>query len=163
LAGRTGLDAQGCGGHGWVMNNPMILQFFVSSVMVVVCVIIHGFGLFGLTRALRTEINTERLRHIKPLSPRGVLFTLGIVVAIAALHGAEIWAFALVYLVVGAVKGLEPSLYFSTISYSTVGYSDAHIAMDWRLMGAFESILGIILLGWSTSFFFRMLGRIDAH
>ena len=36
-------------------------------------------------------------------------------------------------------------------------------AAQWRLLGAFESILGMILLGWSTSFFFRMLGRIDAH
>ena len=31
-----------------------------------------------------------------------------------------------------------------------------------RLLGAFESILGMILLGWSTAFFFRMLDRIDA-
>jgi hypothetical protein len=75
----------------------------------------------------------------------------------------EIWAFALVYFAVGAVQGLEPSLYFSTISYSTVGYSDIHITNQWRLIGAFESILGMLLLGWSTSFFFRMLGRIDAH
>jgi hypothetical protein len=145
------------------MQNIMLLQFALSSVMVVFCVIVHGFGLFGLTRALRTEGSVERLRHIRPFSPRGVAFTLSIVVSIIALHGVEIWAFALVYDAVGAVQGLEPSLYFSTISYSTVGYNDAHIAVNWRLMGAFESILGIILLGWSTSFFFRMLGRIDAH
>ncbi|PLK27941.1 hypothetical protein C0V78_11475 [Novosphingobium sp. TH158] len=80
-----------------------------------------------------------------------------------ALHGVEIWAFAIVYLATGAVTGLENALYFSTISYSTVGYNDAHIVQEWRLLGAFESILGMILLGWSTAFFFRMLGRIDAH
>jgi hypothetical protein len=145
------------------MQSAMLLQFAVSSLLVVFCVIIHGFGLFGLTRALRSETSVERLRQIKSFSPRGVLFTLSIVVAIIGLHGVEIWAFALVYLVTGAVQGLEPSLYFSTISYSTVGYNDAHIAENWRLMGAFESMLGIILMGWSTSFFFRMLGRIDAH
>ena len=86
-----------------------------------------------------------------------------IVLAIIALHSAEIWTFAIAYLAVGAVPGFENALYFSTISYSTVGYNDTHIATDWRLLGAFESILGMILLGWSTSFFFRMLGRIDAH
>ena len=145
------------------MQHIMLLQFALSIVMVVFCVIVHGFGLFGLTRALRTEGSVERLRHIRPFSPRGVAFTLSIVVSIIALHGVEIWAFALIYVAVGAVQGLEPALYFSTISYSTVGYNDAHIAVNWRLMGAFESILGIILLGWSTSFFFRMLGRIDAH
>ena len=145
------------------MHSILLLQFAVSSLLVVFCVIVHGMGLFGLTRALRSESSVERLRHIRPFSPRGVLFTLSIVVAIIALHGLEIWAFALAYLAVGAVHGFEPSLYFSTISYSTVGYNDAHIAESWRLMGAFESILGIILLGWSTSFLFRLLGRIDAH
>ena len=141
----------------------MFIQFAVSTAMVVVCVVIHGTGLFSLNRALRSEATIERLRHIRPLSPRGAFFTLSIVLSIIALHGVEIWAFALVYDAVGAVRGLEDALYFSTISYSTVGYNDTHIVTAWRLVGAFESILGVILLGWSTSFFFRMLGRIDAH
>lgn len=145
------------------MPGTMLDEFAVSTMMVVVCVMIHGIGLFGLNHALRTETVIERLRHIRPFSPRGMAFTLGIVLAMTALHGLEIWAFALVYLAVGATQGLEPSLYFSTISYSTVGYNDTHIATAWRLMGAFESIIGIILLGWSTAFFFRMLGRLEAH
>lgn len=141
----------------------LLIQFAVASMMVVLCVTVHGFGLFGLARALRSEAAVERIRHIRPLSPRGVAFTLAIVIAILALHGTEIWAFTFVYLATGAIRTLEGALYFSTISYSTVGYNDTHIAADWRLLGAFESILGMVLLGWSTAFFFRMLGRIEAH
>lgn len=143
--------------------SQLFVQFAVSALMVIVCVGIHGFGLFGLARLLRTETNVERLRRIRPLSPRGVAFTLAIVIAILALHGIEIWTFAFVYMGTGAVAGLEDALYFSTISYSTVGYNDTHIAPDWRLLGAFQSILGMVLIGWSTAFFFRMLGRIEAH
>lgn len=131
--------------------------------MVVLCVAIHGFGLFGLNRAVRTEAAIERIQRIDPLSPRGVFFTLTIVIAMLALHGLEIWLFTLVYLVTGAINNLEAALYFSTISYSTVGYNDTHVVSDWRLLGAFESILGVFLLGWSTAFFFKMLGRIDPH
>ena len=131
--------------------------------MVVACVVIHGFGLFGLNRALQTELAIERLKHINPLSPRGVVFTLVIVIAMLALHGAEIWLFALTYLGLGAIPDLESALYFSTISYSTVGYNDTHVMAEWRLLGAFESILGMLQLGWSTAFFFRMLDRIAAH
>lgn len=145
------------------MSQNLILQFAVSSLMVVVCVVIHGVGLFGLNRALRTEASIERLQRIDPLSPRGTAFTLGVVIAMLALHGIEIWLFALAYIVLGAIPQLEPALYFSTISYSTVGYSDLHITPEWRLLGAFESVLGIFLLGWSTAFFFRMIGRIDPH
>ncbi|MCC6926589.1 ion channel [Novosphingobium sp.] len=141
----------------------LFAQFAVSTVMVLVCVAIHGLGLFSLSRVMRTEAALERLRHIRPLSPRGAGFTLVIVLAMFMLHGLEIWGFALVYWALGAVEGLEGALYFSTISYSTVGYNDTHIVPAWRLMGAFESILGVFLLGWSTAFFFRMLGRIEAH
>lgn len=145
------------------MSQSLFFQFAVSSLMVVFCVVIHGLGLFGLNRALRTEASIERLQRIDPLSPRGTAFTLGVVIAMLALHGIEIWLFALAYIVLGAIPQLEPALYFSTISYSTVGYSDLHITPDWRLLGAFESVLGIFLLGWSTAFFFRMIGRIDPH
>lgn len=143
--------------------SPLLLQFAVASAMVLLCLGVHGIGLFSLSAALRGEATAERLRRINPLSPRGALFTASIVLAMFALHGLEIWAFAFTYLGLGAVHSLEDALYFSTISYSTVGYNDTHIAPDWRLLGAFESILGVFLLGWSTAFFFRMLGRIEAH
>lgn len=145
------------------MHNPLLLQFSVSSAMVVLCVFIHGLGLAGLSKALWTEANLERMQRIDALSPLGLFFTVSVVVALITLHGLEIWAFALLYLWLGAIGTLSDALYFSTISYSTVGYNDTHIMPDWRLLGAFESILGMILLGWSTAFFFRMHRRIDAH
>ena len=138
-------------------------EFAVSSILAVLCVVIHGLGLFSLSHALRSETAVEQLKRIEPLSPRGVAFTLGIVVAMLALHGIEIWLFSFVYIGLGAIGAFEDALYFSTISYSTVGYSDIHIAAEWRLLGAFESILGMVLLGWSTAFFFRMLSRMEAH
>jgi Ion channel len=141
----------------------LALQFGAASLMVLLCVAVHGLGLFNLSRALRSETALERLEHIKPLSHRGTLFTLGAVIAMLALHGVEIWLFALAYLALGAIPDLEAALYYSTISYSTVGYNDSHIVHEWRLLGAFESVLGIFLLGWSTAFFFRMIGRIDPH
>lgn len=133
------------------MTHTLLVQFAFSTLMLVGCVIFHGFGLASLNRALRGEVAMERLRHIDPLSPRGALFTLAIVLAIFALHGVEIWAFAALYLLLDAIPVLEDALYFSTISYSTVGYNDLHIDPDWRLLGAFESILGMVLIGWSTA------------
>ena len=75
----------------------------------------------------------------------------------------EAAAWSLFYLAVGAVPTLEGALYFSSITYGTIGYSDAAIAIEWRLVAAFEGIAGIILLGWSTAFFVRLLGRSGTH
>ncbi len=143
--------------------STLLAEFAVSTAMLVLCVVLHGAGLFSLTRIMRSEASAERIKRINALSPHGALFTLAVVLALFALHGVEIWAYALLYLGLGAIPDFESALYFSTISYSTVGYSDIHIQPAWRLVGAFESILGMVLLGWSTAFFFRMLGRIDGH
>jgi uncharacterized protein YhhL (DUF1145 family) len=145
------------------MDHTLFNQFVISGLLVLVCVVIHGFGLFRLNRALRSEGSTERLKRIDPVSVRGAMFTLAMVVMLIALHGIEIWLFAAAYLAVGALPDLENALYFSTISYSTVGFSDELIDPAWRLVAAFESILGVILLGWSTAFFIRVLSRIDPH
>ena len=145
------------------MQYHLFTVFATSTAMLVLCVVIHGLGLFSLNRALRTEANEERIRRMTALSFRGAVFTLGIVVALFAIHGIEIWAYAFLYLAVGAAPNLHDALYFSTISYTTVGYNDDFIAEPWRLIGAFESIVGLILIGWSTAFFFLMLGRIEPH
>lgn len=145
------------------MTPDLLTKFLLSTVMLVLSVGIHGFGLFNLSRALRQETVVERLSEVTPLSFRGGVFTLGIVLAMIAVHGLEIWLYALLYLAVGALQDLESALFYSTISYTTVGFDDSEISNAWRLMGAFESMVGMILIGWSTAFFFRMLGRIDAH
>ena len=145
------------------MTAGMFHQFWISTLLVLLCVGVHGSGLFGLSRALRSETASERLKRTEPLSARGAIFTFAVVLLLVVLHGIEIWLFAAVYLIVGAQPTLEQALYVSTISYSTVGFSDALIGTSWRLLAAFESILGVILLGWSTAFFFRLLSRIDPH
>lgn len=145
------------------MDHSLFNQFAISGLLVLVCVVIHGFGLFRLNRALRSEASNERLKRIDPVSVRGAMFTLVMVVMLIALHGIEIWLFAAAYLAVGALPDFEEALYYSTISYSTVGFSDELIAPGWRMIAAFESILGVILLGWSTAFLIRILSRIDPH
>ena len=142
------------------MTAQMLVQFAVSSLLILAMVVIHGLGLGVLARVVRSEAHEEHTRHLTPLSLRGMAFTVVIVFGLFVLHGIEIWSFALFYLAVNALPTLESALYFSSITYGTIGYSDSAVALEWRLVAAFEGIAGIILLGWSTAFFVRLLGRI---
>ena len=89
---------------------------------------------------------------------RGFSITLLTILGLFTLHGSEIWLYAFLYLGIGAVDGLREAVYFSTITYGAIGYSDAAMAERWRLVSAIEGINGIILLGWSTAFFITVLG-----
>ena len=138
----------------------MLVQLSVSTVMVFATVIFHGFGLALLGRALRGEAQVERMHHIPTLSLRTVFFTLCLVVAIFVLHGVEIWVYAALYLMIGAIPTLETSVYFSTISYAGIGFDDRYINPAWRLVAAIEGINGFLLLGWSTAFFVALVSRL---
>lgn len=80
----------------------------------------------------------------------------GAAAGLFVLHGAEIWLYAGFYLAVGALPSLEAALYFSTASYTTVGYGDVVLEPGWRVLSA----NGIILLGWSTAFFVAIVSQI---
>jgi hypothetical protein len=50
------------------------------------------------------------------------------------------------------VDGFERALYFSSVTYSTVGYGDITATTDWQLFASFEAIIGFILIGWSIAY-----------
>lgn len=142
------------------MRNPMIWQLLIATIMVVVTVTVHGVGLALLAKALRVETREEHAKHLNPLSPRALGFTVVAVLALFALHGLEIWFYAILYLLGGAVLDLSTAVYFSTISYAAIGFTDAYVAADWRLVAGIEGINGVLLLGWSTAFFVTMIARL---
>ena len=90
---------------------------------------------------------------------RAVLILI-IVLALFTLHGIEIWLYAAVYLLIDAVQNLEAAVYYSTITYASIGFGDTEMARQWRLVGAIEGINGVLLLGWSTAFFVTVVARL---
>jgi len=141
-------------------RNAMIDELAVAAAMVITTVRMHGVGLAILSKLLRLESRDERRLNIHPLSPSGIGFTLLIVIGLFFLHGLEIWAYAALFLVLGAIPDLYTAVYFSTITYGTIGYDDDPIAGRWSLVSAIEGINGVLLLGWSTAFFVTVVARL---
>jgi ion channel len=138
----------------------MLEELSVATVMVMLTVAIHGLGLSVLARILRLEEREEAEEHIKALSARGIAVTLGVTLALIAVHGVEIWLYALLFVAIDAVHGLREAVYFSTTTYAAIGYSDSAMAEPWRLVSAIEGINGIIMTGWSTAFFVTVVARL---
>lgn len=138
----------------------MFIELALATVMVLLTVAIHAVGLYALSRLLRLEEREEAREHIHPMSPRGLAATMIVILGLFVLHGIEIWLYAFLYIGIGSVDGLREAIYFSTITYGAIGYSDAAMAEEWRLVSAIEGINGIILIGWSTAFFVTLIARM---
>jgi hypothetical protein len=136
----------------------MISQLLLATVMVVITVLMHGAGIAGLARTLRFDPSSVEAHH--HFSTRHAFMILAIVLALFTLHGIEIWLYAGLYLLLGAVVDFETALYFSTITYAGIGFDDGDMAKRWRLVSAIEGVNGILLLGWSTAFFVTVVARL---
>lgn len=145
--------------HGRVM----LIELLVSALLVTTTIAIHGVGLYILAKVLRLEAEEAADRHVDAISWRSAGMMLAIVVALFALHGSEIWLYAGFYHWIGAVADFRTAIYFSTITYGAIGYSDAAIHPDWNLVAAIEGINGVILIGWTTAFFVRFVAVMGRH
>jgi hypothetical protein len=76
------------------------------------------------------------------------------------LHLIEVALWAAAFAAAGVFADFETSLYFSMKSYATVGYGDVLPPVAWRLMGPFEAVVGVLMLGWSTSIIVAAVQRI---
>jgi len=54
----------------------------------------------------------------------------------------------------------ESAFYFSTTSFSTVGYGDLVLPRAWRNLGPVESVTGVLMCGLSASFLFAIVTRL---
>jgi len=133
----------------------MLIQLALASLMVVVTVLVHLFGLATIIRLIRSERPIFRRLHFSPLT-----VLLGASIGVFAVHTIEIWLYAALYLAIGAFGHFEMSLYFSTVTYASIGYGDVLMPHAWRLLGAIEGATGIIMLGWSTAFLVSLLSQL---
>ncbi len=132
-------------------------NLIVATGMVGGTVVFHFLGLAGLIAALNTGL-PRRMRAGTGLQ-KGltILFT---VFGVVVMHTVEIWAYAALYLGLGEFRDLESALYFSTTSFSTLGFGDITLSHAHRLVGAIEGANGFLLIGWSTAFLVSVTNRM---
>jgi voltage-gated potassium channel Kch len=129
----------------------MISQLLVAWVLMALTVMIHATGVSFALRRPRIVVTR--------LWPRTRLF-IRLAAFIIFLHLLEISIWGVFYVWAGAMTELPSSLYFSAVTYTTTGYGDLVLPMDWRLVGAVEALTGILMCGWSTGFFFAMVNQM---
>lgn len=135
----------------------MIGNLALATLMVGLTVIIHFAGLLGLMWVLRAR--GHRFRAHESAVGQGAVIVF-VVLGLVAILTVEIWLYGMVYFALGALPDFESALYFSTTSFTTIGYGDVVLEKNWRLFGAVEGANGLLLFGWSTAFLIAVTARM---
>lgn len=128
----------------------MHFEIIIGCAMIVVTTIIQGvFTMVGV-EYMRDYAD----RHNEPGLIWSTLRLSAFVLWLFLATIIHVWVWALLYVALGALESLETAVYFSTVTFTTLGFGDVVLDDEWRLLSAFEAANGLLMFGWSTALAF---------
>ncbi|MFK7744516.1 MAG: ion channel [Roseobacter sp.] len=141
---------------GGLYNMPVLLQILLGSGILIVCTLSHIATVAALVRRMR-----ERHAFIQAATVRKTFILSSVVVLVLLLsHTVHIYVWAISLWLMGALTGYEEPIYFSLVTYTTVGYGDVTIDPTFRIFAAMASVNGILAFGVTTAFLVGLFSKI---
>ncbi|WP_170402963.1 ion channel [Ruegeria arenilitoris] len=79
---------------------------------------------------------------------------------IVATHTIQVWIWAIVWVMGDVLPDWNSALYFSLVTFTTLGYGDIVLGEGLRIFGAFASVTGLLAFGLSTAFMVALMTRV---
>ena len=125
----------------------MYYKLALASVLMLATVAIQIEATMIVLRAVRRSggavLAVIRRSHVNRLGM--------VVLVMLAGHLIQVLLWAVTYVLIDAIQGFEKAMYFSMVTFTTLGYGDVTLEPGWRLLGSFEAAVGIIMFGWTTA------------
>ncbi|MEM9669155.1 MAG: ion channel [Pseudomonadota bacterium] len=138
----------------------MLLEnLLISGGLVILTSMVHFLGLTWLSSFMTSGDKPQNT--VLSVTAQG-LSILFVVLMLFVFHAFEVWIYACLYLFLGVFTEVEEALYFSASTFTTVGFGDLVLNSDWRMLAAWESMNGFLLIGWSTAFLVSVTSRVRA-
>ena len=131
--------------------------------------LIFGSILISVTISLHAVFVTAAIRGIEWIDtllkrPPGFVAKTFIMIAATAwlmashIIGVGLWAS--LFVTIGAISELEPAVYFSLVTFTTLGYGDITLTEQWRILGAVCAVNGLLLFGFTTALLVELMSRL---
>ena len=137
----------------------MLRLSLIGAALIVITVVIHAFGTTIWVRHLKREYANVRIEHFR----QAIAILIKTVLIVFVLHITEIlvWPGAYqVLLPLDELGSFEQAVYFSFVTFTTLGYGDITLSEGWRVLSGIEALNGILLVGWTTAMIFSVVQAI---
>ncbi|MDW7550400.1 potassium channel family protein [Pseudoalteromonas peptidolytica] len=135
----------------------MLLQLIYGTLLIIITVIVQALFI-GMAVHFLAKAGPwfERPSHSLKL-----LYTLvGLVLWLVAGLSVSAWLWAGAFLWLDIFNDLESALYFSVVTFTTLGYGDMTLTAQWRILGSLLAVSGLIIVGLNTAFLVEAISRI---
>lgn len=135
----------------------MILQLIVGSGIISLTIVVTAIFLIAAIRILN---------HIGPwlaMPPSHYKIPVTLVGATLWLLGAltaSVWIWASAFVLLELFEAFEPALYFAIVAFTTLGFGDITLPVDWRLLSGICAANGLLLFGLGAAFLVEVFTRL---
>ena len=133
----------------------MLLQLLLATCVIGITVVIQAtFMSLGLGKLKAMEEQSH------PFLKRPTVVVVAWVAFLLVPIAIDVILWACLYRLRNALPSFEEALYFSTVTFTTVGYGDIVLDRESRLLATFEAANGWIIFGWATALMMIVIQRL---
>lgn len=134
----------------------MLIQLAIGTAVIIINVIVQA-EMYSAFNARFESVVLVLRRIFKRFANTAAIVTGALFLMLV--QTVNVWIWALVFYLGGAVSEFEPALYFSLVSYTTAGFGDIVLGPEWRLLSGLTAAAGFLSFGWSAAYMVELVRR----
>ena len=135
----------------------MLLNIAIGVFIIGITILIHSYGTIFWVKLLSNKYKNKQKPSLNRKTVWLLIYTAIFLLSLNFIE-AIIWGFAY-YILPGITEfdTLEKAIYFSLVTFTTLGYGEITISSTNRILAGLEAMNGVLLLGWTTAIMFSVL------
>lgn len=135
----------------------MFAQIVLGSIVMLLTVLLAGLSVWLLETAFNAG-GSWLLRA--PHRPKLIIVVMIASLWVLAMITVDVWLWAIAFRLLGVFPDLEHDVYFALVSFTTLGYGDVLLPIEWRIFGGMAAANGLLNIGLMTAFMVETLRHI---
>ncbi len=138
----------------------MIIQIALGAGLLLASILIAGVSFWAMEVAiLRFRPWLMRAPHAPKLLAVLLIAAIWILVQLTV----GVWLWALTFFTLDIFVTLEEAVYFALVVFTTLGFGDILLPVEWRLLGGMASLNGLLNIGLVTAVLVETVRQIKLH
>ncbi|SNR53806.1 two pore domain potassium channel family protein [Paracoccus sediminis] len=135
----------------------MLEQITFGSALMLCSIGIAGVWIWLLEIGfVRWEVWLIRAPH----RPKLILVVLASSLAVLAMVTMSVWLWAAAFHLLGVFSDFEEAMYFTLVTFTTLGYGDVLMPLEWRILGGLAAANGLLTFGLMTALMIESLRHV---
>lgn len=138
-------------------SHTMIEQLIIGSILMVLTIVTHS-GFIGFSASF-TDKHSQWFKQGHPAIKNTIAISIVVLWLLFSITTCT-WLWAATYIILGTFNTIEPAVYFSLVTMTTLGFGDITLDAQWRVLSGLTAVNGLLLFGLTTAFLVEFIFQI---